>query len=72
MVNDGAKKIIIDASPTKELFINVLTKDISLKDCILDLLDNSVDSYIRMEIPDRRQIKINKLCVSLRFSKAEM
>src|SRR5438309_5561732 len=29
--------------PSKSLFINMLTRDISLADCIVDLLDNSVD-----------------------------
>jgi hypothetical protein len=36
-------KEIADASPQKEFFINMITKDISLSDCILDLLDNCVD-----------------------------
>ena len=44
--------------PTKNLFINVLTRDIPLKDCILDLLDNSVDSYVRNEITDTRGISL--------------
>ena len=29
--------------PSKSLFINMLTRDISLGDCVVDLLDNSVD-----------------------------
>jgi len=33
--------------PTKKLFIDVLTRDISIRDCIFDLLDNAVDSYTR-------------------------
>lgn len=49
----------IDASPTKKLFIDILTKDISVKACILDLIDNSVDSYIWNEISDRREIQLN-------------
>ena len=32
-----------NAAPAKEFFIRMLTRDISLVDCILDLLDNSVD-----------------------------
>jgi hypothetical protein len=36
----------IDASPTKELFIDILTRDIGIKDCILDLLDNSIHNAI--------------------------
>ena len=36
----------IDASPTKELFINILTRDIGIKECILDLLDNSIHNTI--------------------------
>jgi Histidine kinase-, DNA gyrase B-, and HSP90-like ATPase len=37
----------INAEPTKEFFIEMLTKDISLPECILDLVDNSVNSLIR-------------------------
>lgn len=33
----------IDGSPTKELFITMLVKDITLRDAIGDLVDNSVD-----------------------------
>jgi hypothetical protein len=32
----------IDASPTKELFIYMLVRDISLSRAIIDLVDNSV------------------------------
>jgi hypothetical protein len=32
-----------DASPTKAFFVRMLTRDITLDDCILDLVDNSVD-----------------------------
>ena len=32
------------ANPTKNFFVNMITRDISLEDSILDLLDNSVDS----------------------------
>lgn len=31
------------ANPTKAFFVRMLTRDISLEDCILDLVDNSVD-----------------------------
>ena len=34
------------AYPSKAFFIEMLTRDITLSDCILDLLDNSVDSLI--------------------------
>ena len=32
------------AHPTKAFFVRMLTRDISLSDCILDLLDNSIDA----------------------------
>lgn len=32
-----------DANPTKSFFVRMLTRDISLDDCILDLVDNSID-----------------------------
>lgn len=34
-------------TPTKDFFIRMITKDISLIDCILDLLDNSIDGARR-------------------------
>lgn len=34
------------ASPNKAFFIDMLTKDLSLSDCILDLVDNSIHSLI--------------------------
>ena len=33
-----------EANPTKAFFVRMITRDISLEDCILDLIDNSVDS----------------------------
>lgn len=45
--------------PTKKLFIDVLTRDISIRDCIFDLLDNAADSYTRHGISDTRQVQIS-------------
>lgn len=39
--------ISIKADPTKNFFIDMLTRDIGLIDCILDLIDNSIDSIIK-------------------------
>jgi len=49
----------IDASPTKSFFIATLVKDIQLIDSILDLIDNSIDSYIENNLEGRRKISIN-------------
>lgn len=35
------------ASPTKQFFVNMLTRDIELQDSLLDLLDNCVDGILR-------------------------
>ena len=53
MVTDGndvagtlpAKKIHTD--PTKDFFVTMITRDILLRDCIFDLLDNSIDGARR-------------------------
>lgn len=37
----------VDASPVKSFFVLMLTRDISLEDAILDLLDNCVDGVLR-------------------------
>ena len=49
----------VDFHPSKKLFIEILTKDIDIHDCILDLLDNSVDSYTRNKPSDNRMIKLD-------------
>jgi len=49
----------VNFQPTKRLFIKVLTKDISIQYCILDLIDNSVDSFTKHKITDERNIEIN-------------
>jgi len=36
-----------DASPTKDFFVRMITRDISLEDCILDLVDNCLDGARR-------------------------
>lgn len=38
----------VRASPTKSFFVKMLTRDIDLRDAILDLLDNCVDGIVRM------------------------
>ena len=38
----------IHSYPVKEFFINTLTKDVNLDDCILDLLDNCIDGAKRV------------------------
>ncbi|GAB6272398.1 MAG: ATP-binding protein [Smithella sp.] len=42
------KSKLINASPTKEFFIHMLTRDIPLTRAILDLVDNSVDGARRL------------------------
>ena len=37
-----------DATPTKGFFVNMITRDISLEDCILDLIDNCIDGARRV------------------------
>ena len=36
-----------DATPTKDFFVRMITKDISLEDCLLDLVDNCLDGARR-------------------------
>lgn len=38
----------IEGSPTKQFFIDMITRDISIEDAIIDLLDNSIDGANRI------------------------
>ena len=42
----------VDASPTKAFFIESLTRDLTLEDAILDLVDNSIDGAIQTQALD--------------------
>jgi hypothetical protein len=40
------EKILADASPEKRLFISLITRDISLVDAFLDIIDNSINAAL--------------------------
>lgn len=44
--------------PTKDLFLDTLTKDVTITDAILDLVDNAIDGYTRHDIGERRSIDL--------------
>lgn len=48
------------ATPVKRFFIEMFTRDISLEDAILDLIDNAIDSVIR-----HKNIDLSNLVISL-------
>lgn len=53
--------------PSKELFIDMLVKDLSLKDAIGDLVDNSVDAANKMA--NQFNLNLNKFSVHISFDK---
>ena len=42
----------INGRPTKEFFVHMITRDITIRDAILDLLDNSVDGASKIQPDD--------------------
>jgi hypothetical protein len=48
----------IQGNPTKTFFIEMITRDISIKDAILDLLDNSIDGANRINPSDYSGLNI--------------
>ena len=51
----------IDADPTKELFVFILVRDLTLRDAIGDLVDNCVDGAKRLRPDDDTSKSRNKL-----------
>lgn len=53
----------VNANPTKAFFVRMLTRDISLTDCVMDLIDNSVDGAWKTANPTdkHRMIKDDAL-----------
>ena len=50
---------IIEGNPTKKFFIEMITRDISIEDAIIDLLDNSIDGANRINSEDYTNLCIN-------------
>ena len=60
-------QLVAKAYPRKNFFVQMFTKDISLEDCVLDLIDNSVDGFVKSRglrlseiasgIWDKKQVK---------------
>ena len=44
-MDQNGHQLVAKAHPSKAFFIEMLTRDITLADCILDLVDNSVHSH---------------------------
>ena len=44
-----SKDNIIEGNPTKTFFIQMITRDITINDAIIDLLDNSVDGASKLK-----------------------
>ena len=50
-----------DATPTKDFFVRMITKDISLEDCLLDLVDNCLDGARRTIVANVEDDQITKV-----------
>lgn len=62
MTDDNDKALAI---PTKQFFVSMLTRDISLADAILDLIDNCLDGALRCS--DGGEVDYSKHWVSIRL-----
>lgn len=51
----GQGKKVVHADATKDFFVTMITRDISLRDCIFDLLDNAIDGARRQPKDDPRR-----------------
>ena len=59
---------IIDGNPTKKFFIEMITRDISIEDAIIDLLDNSIDGANNINPNDYSGLEIELKVSSDEFS----
>ena len=58
----------IDGNPTKKFFIEMITRDISIEDAIIDLLDNSIDGANNINPNDYSGLEIELSVNSNEFS----
>ena len=57
------------ATPTKDFFVSMITRDIALEDCLLDLIDNCLDGAQRTVAEDREfdQVRYSGFHAKLTF-----
>jgi hypothetical protein len=58
---------VVHATPTKDFFVEMMTKDISLTDCILDLIDNAIDGA-RRTVGSGQEVSFAGFSVTVRFN----
>ena len=46
---------VVKANPTKEFFVNMLIRDILLKQAIIELIDNSIDGARTIREKNRKR-----------------
>lgn len=64
---NGTAREVAQAQPTKQFFVSMLTRDISLSDAILDLLDNCLDGALRLA--DGNEVNYSQHYVNIKFDK---
>jgi hypothetical protein len=60
-MSSSIKRTQINTFPPKSFFVKTLVRDIDLLDSILDLIDNSIDSYIKKGFSKRKLISVKLL-----------
>jgi hypothetical protein len=73
---NGEQANIVHAEPSKAFFIDMLTRDIGVTDCILDLVDNAVDKAVELTGLDvmsilkdgRANIRLRDRAIDINFS----
>ena len=64
----GTSLTELHSDPTKTFFVDMLTRDISLEDAILDLLDNCVDGALRASQGTKEKKKFSGYRADIQFS----
>jgi hypothetical protein len=59
----------IHADPTKDFFVRMITRDISLRDCIFDLLDNSMDGAKRNIAFSDSEARLDRFEINISFDR---
>ncbi|WP_213385063.1 ATP-binding protein [Acinetobacter pittii] len=62
-----SENLLADTRPTKEYLVNGITKDVTIEECIFDLIDNSIDAYSRKE--NELVSDFNKYTIEINLSK---
>jgi hypothetical protein len=68
-MSEEPRKKVVHADPTKDFFVDMITRDIALEDCIFDFMDNAIDGARRVGPRNGEELPFSDYRIDISFDK---